>query len=67
MSCNIDLQKLIKIQEEESSLKSNFKNPIDKFTKIDDLLRQNIALQRDLNKILLALYIQERADGSTVF
>ena len=59
-----------KIQEKEKSLKSNFKNPIDKFTKIDDLLRENIILQRDLieeqhisNKLLLALYYKQEKDG----
>ncbi len=57
-----------KIQEKENSLKSNFVNPIDKFTSIDDLLRETvIALrssieeQRINNKLLLAIYYK---DGS---
>lgn len=60
------------VKELEARLKKKpiFNNPIiDKFTKIDDLLRQNIALQKDLieqvyisNKLALATYYK---DGGT--
>jgi len=60
-----------RIQAEKNRLKSNFKNPLDKITSIDDLLRETIASLKDLtqeqevtNKILIAMYIQEGADGS---
>ncbi|KKL54583.1 hypothetical protein LCGC14_2263960 [marine sediment metagenome] len=59
-----------KIQKTEQSLKSNFVNPIDKFTKIDDLLRETvIALrssikeQRINNKLLLAIYYKNGENG----
>jgi len=47
------------------------KNPLDKFTSIDELLRENITAQRDLfdeqrttNKLLLALYYKDGAGVS---
>ncbi len=64
------------IQEKKNSILKKInsvrsKNPIDKFTSIDDLLRETIASLKDLtqeqevtNKILIAMYIQEGADGS---
>lgn len=58
-----------KIIETENSLKSDF-NPIDNFTKIDDLLRETvIALrssikeQRINNKLLLAIYYKNGEKG----
>ena len=64
-----ELKKRIK-EKKTNLIKSN---PLDKFTNIDELLKENQLALRDLieeqhitNKILLALYIQEASDGSLV-
>ncbi len=66
------------LNEEVDEIKTRLKkkpifnnSPIDKFTKIDDLLRQNIALQKDLieqvhisNKLALATYYKNGITSS---
>jgi len=65
-SLSIDELKKIRLKEEEASLKSNFFNPLDKFTEIDDLLRENIKQQHFTNQLLLALYYKKEKDGKIV-
>lgn len=52
--------------EKQYNLSKGFKINIDKYTKIDELLRDLIKETHITNKILVALYIQEAADGSMV-
>lgn len=55
------------IKEVKKSLKSkNLFTPIDKFTKIDDLLRENIKQQHLTNQLLLALYYKKEKDGKII-
>lgn len=55
------------IQEKKKNLKSNnLFSPLDKFTKIDDLLRENIKQQHLTNQLLLALYYKKEKDGKIV-
>ena len=66
-----EIEKMTKnINEEVKELevrfkkKTNFKNPIDKFTDVDELLRQNINQQYITNKLLFAIYYKQGISGS---
>ena len=68
-----DAELIKKIKDLKEKGKSFFKNPIDDFTDIDDLLRQNLILQRDLieeqhisNQLLLHILFKEDSDGSII-
>ncbi len=59
-----------KVAEKGRALEAILKNPIDKFTDVDDLLRENLILQRDLieeqhisNKLLLHILFKEDSGG----
>lgn len=58
------------IEEKKNNLSKRLKTDrsklLDKYTEIDDLLRKLIKETHITNKILVALYIQEAADGSMV-